>query len=125
MSHKLNKTEIRVKHLKNLEDILDVSSVEIKYVFAQLKGIEMRGHKLAEKYCNGEIDSAQWDNEIDLIKGRMRKLLSPNVLKNIHLNGDPRGYFLKIDNDYMRIIRGQCQLETDWGGYGIICPEGI
>jgi hypothetical protein len=40
----------------------------------------------------------------------------------VFLNRDPRGYALKIDDEWMR-AHPQFRLHTDWGGYGIIAPE--
>lgn len=47
---------------------------------------------------------------------RNRKPLVP-----VLLNGDPRGYALKIDDTWMR--EAKTPLHQDWGGYGIIAPE--
>lgn len=38
------------------------------------------------------------------------------------LNRDPRGYALKIDDEWMRAHR-DVVLHRDWGGYGIIAPD--
>ena len=39
----------------------------------------------------------------------------------IFLNGDPRGYALKIPDDYVR--DNDLNIHRDWGGYGIIAPD--
>lgn len=41
------------------------------------------------------------------------------------VNGDPRGYALKIDNATLegRALIAAVGLHTDWGGYGILSPE--
>jgi hypothetical protein len=39
----------------------------------------------------------------------------------VFLNRDPRGYALKIDDEWMRSQAHP--LHRDWGGYGIIAPE--
>jgi hypothetical protein len=39
----------------------------------------------------------------------------------VFLNGDPRGYSLKIEDSWMR--EHKAELHRDWGGYGILAPE--
>ncbi len=53
---------------------------------------------------------------VDFRDIRNRKPLVP-----VFLNGDPRGYSLKIDDEWMRAKRPR--LHSDWGGYGILAPE--
>ena len=119
-----SKPEIRVRHLNNLAVIFGVSYEEIKVIFKELKGIEMNGHKNAEAYCNGVINADGWDACCDHLLRDLKRLISnKELLREIHLNGDPRGYFLKIDCDYVK--RKEMTIEKDWGGYGIICPEGV
>ena len=40
----------------------------------------------------------------------------------IFVNRDPRGYALKIEDEWMRAHR-DTNLHSDWGGYGIIAPD--
>jgi hypothetical protein len=40
---------------------------------------------------------------------------------NVFLNGDPRGYALKIRDTDVRARK--LDIHTDWGGYGIIAPD--
>jgi hypothetical protein len=120
---KLTNSDRRVIHIQNIAKLLGVGYSEAKIVFKQLKALEYRGHKLAEQYCNGELQYDSYNIRIKPIKTALKRLIPPPLLKNVHLNGDPRGYFLKIDDDYMRVHRPA--LETDWGGYGILCPEGL
>ena len=42
-------------------------------------------------------------------------------ISNIFVNGDCRGYALKIDDKYIR--ENNIKLHCDWGGYGIIAPD--
>ena len=39
----------------------------------------------------------------------------------VFVNGDPRGYALKIDDSYVK--KFNLKIERDWGGYGIIAPD--
>lgn len=54
---------------------------------------------------------------VDFHAIRNRKPLVP-----VFLNGDPRGYALKIEDNWMR-ARPELRLHSDWGGYGILAPE--
>ncbi len=53
---------------------------------------------------------------IDFNAIRNRKPLVP-----VFFNGDPRGYTLKIRDEYAR--EHQLKIHRDWGGYGIIAPD--
>lgn len=117
----MNKAQAIKSHL------YDLSKVFGKYIsfhdFSRLKEIEKEGHAMAEAYCNGTIDSDEYDKE----ERRMMREIGTLTLASdgiIHLNGDPRGYFLKINNEW---IRENCRDfgHKDWGGYGIVCPEEL
>lgn len=62
----------------------------------------------------------------DQLLSRVRKLLfgtRPGQVLGVpvFLNRDPRGYALKIDDEWMR--KHDAKLYRDWGGYGIIAPD--
>lgn len=123
---KPNKSELIQRHLNNLAEILGIKGELLEVCYKSLKDIEHSGHRLAEKYCNSDIDSTQ----IEEVEAKLkRNLLSTlqyakqDVVKNIQFNWDPRGYFLKLNDEYVR--KNKVQIETDWGGYGIICPDGV
>lgn len=54
---------------------------------------------------------------VDFRAIRNRKPLVP-----VFLNGDPRGYALKIEDEWLR-DRPEVRIHKDWGGYGIIAPD--
>lgn len=82
--------------------------------FNDLKMFERLGHKLCERYCNGEIDDRTFDKQMEAIKTKVRKIL--NNTKSLHFNYDPRGYFIKLN------CSKEYAIDRDWGGYGIVCP---
>ena len=43
-------------------------------------------------------------------------------MKKVFINGDPRGYALKIDDKYQDRLH-KVGIHRDWGGYGIIAPD--
>jgi len=87
----------------------------------KLHRIELKVHKLAEDYCNGLIDSEKWEIESEKARGRVSDIIGAKYLPVIRINGDPRGYALKIDDTYIR--ENAIKIYRDWGGYGILAPE--
>ncbi len=115
----MNTAERRLKHLNQLLPIIGCAPDEIKVIYKQLKDLEHKGHKAAEDYCN--LANFEISPILDDIKLRLKILIkNGDTLKNIHLNTDPRGYFLKLSDDYMRA--NKIEMYRDWGGYGIFCP---
>lgn len=113
-------------HISNLSKTLGLSVEMTCELYKHLKRIETDGHRLAEKYCNGEIDSTQIEELEKRLKTNLNatlKYAKSDVVRNIQFNWDPRGYFLKINDDFVR--QNKIAIQTDWGGYGILCPEGV
>ena len=53
-----------------------------------------------------------------------RTIRSRSPLVPVFINLDPRGYALKIDDEWMREHKQPLgHLHQDWGGYGILAPE--
>ena len=87
-----------------------------------LRRIETKGNRLATDYCNVEgFDPATLERHDKRTMKRLAELLPGLPAEAIHLNHDPRGYYLKIDDKYIR--DNKIELYRDWGGYGIIAPE--
>jgi len=65
------------------------------------------------------------DSVDDTILKSLDKVLNFSGQKiPVFFNRDPRGYALKIQDDYIREIREDGKsIHTDMGGYGIIAPE--
>jgi hypothetical protein len=121
---KFTKQERRQKHIEALARLFEKTFLETKRVYQNLILIERIGRGAAESYCNGTIDSDAYDSILNNIKERIRRLELPNrIMLNIHLNGDPRGYFLKLDDDFTRKELLNFEIEKDWGGYAILVPQ--
>ena len=91
----------------------------------KLRRLEAQAAALALRGCNGP----EWDSEeeemtaYEAVLTQVKNLLfgcGPEDVP-VFINCDPRGYALKIDDEYMRSHK--IKLHTDWGGYGIIAPE--
>ena len=81
----------------------------------KLRRIEVAAQRNAENLCN----IPDHPDERDKLKKRLFNLLGDSV--PMFVNGDPRGYALKIDSDYVR--EHNLKIQTDWGGYGILSPD--
>jgi len=108
-------------HGSNLNKIFDTKFDNIalsKKIFA----IERKAHQLALDYCNGEngITTDNWEDLSDKILLSLDKILQFKAKKiPVYLNGDARGYALKIQSEYANNIN----IYRDWGGYGILAPD--
>lgn len=101
----------------------------------KLRRLENEAHNLATDYCTGEngINTENWEDKIAPVMQKVYKLLNNGVYNDdrphqkkvpIFLNGDCRGYALKINSSYVKLLQGAGKnIHTDWGGYGIICPD--
>lgn len=106
------------KHGEQLNAIFKTPYAPIE-LCKKLRRIETKQHKAGEDYCNGYIDSEQFDKiKIDT-RTKLVKLLGDSV--PVMINGDPRGYALKIDDSIIR--ERDLDIMTDWGGYGLLAPD--
>ena len=88
----------------------------------KLRRIESAAHKLAEDACNFlSMESPEYNKRHSRIEARLKLVLGIAEKVPVHINMDPRGYALKIDDEYMRAHN--LQLHRDMGGYGILAPE--
>jgi hypothetical protein len=112
------------QHGKNLIGVFGLSDTDPVKLCKQLYRLEAKAHQLATDYCNGEngVDSENWEVLTDKILGKVDKILGFRVLNiPVFVNGDARGYALKIKDDYIR--ENDLTIYTDWGGYGILAPD--
>lgn len=88
----------------------------------KLHRIENEAHKMAENYCNGVVDSESYEKATEYFLQKVDKIIHFTEKKiPVFVNGDPRGYALKIDDQYIR--DNNIFIYSDWGGYGILAPE--
>jgi len=91
-----------------------------------LRRIETQGHTLAERECNGSLPydgPGSWETVSGSLVARAVRILGPLAAGVVFGNGDPRGYFLKIEDAAMRVTFHNSTLHRDWGGYGILAPD--
>jgi hypothetical protein len=88
-----------------------------------LERVERSLHEAHERACNEPYDPRPTQRRAKLAIGKIFPRMPEAAL---HLNSDPRGYALKIDDEFMRSHKdhiGLGELQTDWGGYGILSPD--
>ena len=84
----------------------------------KLHRLEHEAHAIALRWCNGpEFDEGKREAMTERVIGKVEKLLGDGPA--VFLNGDARGYALKIDTEDAKGL----DIHKDWGGFGIICPE--
>ena len=123
---KHSKHEAMVAHGERLKALFglpaETNAIEL---YKQLCRIETRAHRRMEIQCSGPAHAVKTDAEMErfeyLIMQAVRRLL-PDENVPIEINGDPRGYALKIPDDWM-YLNNVTDLHRDMGGYGIICPD--
>ena len=109
------------QHGENLKKLFELpENMDCVKLCKQLFKLETKSHKLTTAYCNGDINETTYNMiENDLLY-RVNKVLNNNTIP-IFINGDCRGYALKIKDDY--IMERKIEIYKDFGGYGIIAPD--
>ena len=118
MTRKDRMNEQIFRHGVNVKAIfgLDCSAVSIA---KSLHRLEVKAHRLAEMECNGDAVPEGWEESIFKSLDNLLHFTAKGI--PVLVNGDPRGYALKIDDGYVREKR--VDIYRDWGGYGILAPE--
>lgn len=111
--------EWKNRHLKALAELGFTGS------YRTLRTLENRANWNALQYCNGDIDGDQYEERQERIKASVTRLFDGKLPAGFFVNGDPRGYALKIDMDNLEygFRMSLAGLHKDWGGYGILAPE--
>lgn len=86
-------------------------------LYSKLKRLENRANRICVAECNGYIEESKADAALEKIKKQVCALLP--ALTTVFINGDPRGYSLKIKESEAK----ELGMYQDWGGYGILAPE--
>lgn len=118
--------EALTKHyaaLEKLAILCGLSDPDGKKLSLKLWKLEQIASKAAIDYCNGVIQYNEFETITGPIKTQVNALFNNN-LKGLFINGDPRGYTLKIRDDiFSKEYRETTRLTQDAGGYGILSPD--
>jgi len=93
-------------------------------LYKTLHRLETRVHRENEDDCNGTNGLTE-RQEIARDKRRFNTYqnLLPGVT-GLFINGDPRGYSLKLHvKETQELRQKDIYLMSDWGGYGILAPD--
>ena len=113
-----------VEHGNNLKAIFRLDEDPVK-LCKRLRRLELKAHALTTARCNGTIEEDDYEKKTQAILTKLDYVLHYRALvMNIFVNGDARGYALKINTHDVVILGGRgFKIYTDWGGYGIIAPD--
>lgn len=102
-----------------------------KKISVELMKLEKIAHDGATAHCNGDeaflangleylfrSSEHAWPMFCAMIENRLEGILG-STPKGFFVNGDARGYALKIDSDSKLPL----DLHQDWGGYQILSPD--
>lgn len=89
----------------------------------KLRRLEAKAGAIALRLCNGPEWELEYgaDNACNDVLRKVYELLGNPKRVPVFINRDPRGYSLKIDDNWMRLH--EATLHRDMGGYGILAPE--
>lgn len=120
------------QHGNNLNAIFNTGIDPVK-LCKSLRRLEFKANKIATDWCNGVIDTENIDSNIEPVMKSVYKLLNNGIYNDdrphqkkvpIFFTGDARGYSLKINDAYVKLLNTQGKrIYTDMGGYGIISPD--
>ena len=121
---KTKNTDQFFRHVCNLQTLAGLSTYhEALELYKKLHRLERRIHRENEEDCNGNGMTEEQEEKRDKRRYNTFISLLPNV-SGLFINGDPRGYSLKIhckETEELR-LKG-INLYIDWGRYGILAPE--
>jgi len=94
---------------------------------SDLYDLEKRVCSINRDYCNGDIGYEDYLLEHNQFEQELEEILQPNDSSLLYVNGDPRGYGLKIQSEERnRLYEEQgINIYSDFGGYGILAPEEL
>jgi hypothetical protein len=121
--------EIMLKHRQRHIESLQ----KLGYIYSKMNAIKMletEVNRLMVEECNGTIteeEAEKWEKQYTK---HATKLFGGTLPKGFFINGDPRGYSLKLDPEAWKVsdnaqenYEAQPVKYTDWGGYMILAPE--
>ena len=122
MNKKQQQHENIINHGLKLNRIFNLNRIDPMTICKQVHRIEVKAHRLAEDYCNIQVDKDKHEKAMEGCLKALDRVLNFNAQGiPVFINRDPRGYALKIESEY--VAAHNLDIHRDWGGYGIIAPE--
>ena len=119
MKIKIQNAPAFVRHIQTLSSLTNDEAPYQFDLFIKLSKLEAQASRITSAECNGDISEDIAGPKLDRIKNKVLQLLPKLDKKDFFINGDPRGYALKIREQKAK----ELGIYTDWGGYGILTPE--
>lgn len=123
-------TQIRQleRHGKVLQKIFPVTKdMDPLDLMGRLYKIEKRAAAIGLRLCNGpDFKEGERERKEFAVMMALERVLGIKAHSRIFVNGDPRGYALKFSDNCTRHWNENHpnhRLHSDWGGFGILCPE--
>ena len=124
---KITKNEIR-RHYDKLRKIyghFGLSVVNDVMAIQRLDVLDKTLHRHATMACNVPLSETQTRHherfELEAI-AEVETML-PKLKGKIFVNGDPRGFALKIHDEHRGDLIYESGVHRDWGGYGCLSPS--
>ena len=96
---------------------------EISY--KELKALDEKVHTFNEHCCSYEISEIEQEETENYFFEELLKIVGKENKDKVFLNGDPRGYSLKIPYEIRNKFwdTNRINIYGDMGGYGILAPD--
>lgn len=121
-AYKKEKLSTQKQAVYDIYEICGGGNKNINSLYNILNRLEKSAQRVALDYANGNITTIEWDNKSDEYHKKV-SLLFNNKLEGLLINGDPRGYVIKIESSVYLSKYEATKLHRDYGGYGIFCPD--
>ena len=87
-----------------------------------LRRLELKASAITLALCNGTTDQEEADQALEKIEHAVNAVTGfARAGVPVFINRDPRGYALKIEEEWTRA--NAPRMHRDWGGYGIVAPD--
>lgn len=111
------------KHGENLNKIFGLDEDPVA-LCKKLLRLENKMTRVNTDWVNGDIEEDEQDKVEKQVLASLDKILGYKAKGiPVFVNTDPRGYALKIKDDWVRKNRDKYQIYSDMGGYGILAPK--
>jgi len=101
MSKLLKDEERQVEALEKLARMIGNEKLDGRRALRELRRLEGITHREVEDYCNGVISTARFGSKQTDARKRVCKILGGEV-PGLKIDGDPRGYAVKIEDSVER-----------------------